>query len=61
MSKEKFLELLKDLQQVVELDDSFEGYIRYEAGERHEFEVEGFYRVGNSMGQGGSRIIESTH
>lgn len=52
--------VLRDMANVVEARDSFEGSIRYEPVENSRepmYAVDGFYRVGNSMGQGGAIIV----
>lgn len=52
--------VLRDMASVVEDLDSFEGNIHYEPAEDVDtpaYAVTAFYRVGNSMGQGGCRII----
>jgi hypothetical protein len=56
-TKQQLIDTLKDMIGLIEVDDSFGGFIEYEAGERHEFEVRASYRTGNSEGQGGMRII----
>lgn len=49
---------LRDMAAAVEASDSFEGHIEYEATpEKDMFKVQAFWRVGNSEGQGGSRIV----
>lgn len=52
--------VLTDMAARIPVGDSFGGTITYEVadGARHEFDVTAHYRVGNSMGQGGTRIIE---
>jgi len=64
MKKDELAAVLNDICQVVGGGDSFEGSIKYSCMEdglgKDEFEVEAFYRIGNSMGQGGCRLIEST-
>ncbi|MFF8829280.1 hypothetical protein [Streptomyces sp. NPDC015131] len=60
MSREELLSLLDDIRDRVATGDSFEGHIRYliaEPGSQHPFDVAALYRIGNSMGQGGARII----
>lgn len=60
MSKEQFVELLGTLIGSIEADDSMEGSLAYEWGERP-----GSYRVqaalchGNSMGQGAIRLVRA--
>ncbi len=67
ISKEGLLSILDDIRKRVIEDDSFEGFLSYSCMieeipcERHEFEVEARYRIGNQDGQGGVRIIEPTH
>lgn len=61
MSKRQLLEVLDDIRARVADDDSWEGYLRYsvpeEPGDGVAFDVQAGYRVGNSMGQGGFRLI----
>ena len=61
MSKEDLLNLLKHITELVENDDSFSGYIGYEAIEkkiivanddREDFEVKCVFRSGNKDGEG---------
>jgi len=69
-SKETLLAILDDVRFHVEQDDSFEGFVEYtfpwaeemgdpETDDRDEidFRVKASYRIGNTMGQGGMRII----
>jgi hypothetical protein len=49
---------LRSMANSIEQRDSFEGSISYEATEKPDlFEVQAFWRVGNSEGQGGSIMI----
>ena len=49
---------LRAMADSVERRDSFEGSISYEATDKRDwFEVQAFWRVGNSKGQGGSIMI----
>lgn len=64
-TKEELLATLKDMQAVIEANDSFEGNISYncmadnvEPGSGN-FEVSATYRVGNSLGQGGVVMIQA--
>lgn len=58
VGKGVLLGTLRDMIDAIERDDSFGGTITYEAlPERHTFEVMAFFRIGNSEGQGGSRIL----
>lgn len=68
MTREELLAVLDDMRARIELGDSFEGGINYlmpwaeELGDPvtdppDGFRVEGGYRVGNRMGQGGFRMI----
>lgn len=61
MSKRQLLEVLDDIRARVADDDSWEGYLRYsvpeEPGDGVAFDVQAGYRIGNSMGQGGFRLI----
>lgn len=53
---------LRDMAAKVELGDSWEGSIEYSCLgielETDEFEIQGAYRVGNSNGQGGMRVLK---
>lgn len=62
MSKDELLAVLDDIRAVVAADDSFEGSIEYliplpEQELEADFAVRASYRTGNSMGQGGVRLI----
>ena len=60
MSKDELLAVLDDIRAVVAADDSFEGSIEYLIPEQEleaDFAVRASYRTGNSMGQGGVRLI----
>lgn len=69
MSKDEFAAVLRDILERVEAGDSYEGNIEYlMPGEDDypspadippgvDFMVRGVYRVGNLMGQGGTRMI----
>lgn len=58
LNKNQLLDLLRDMITVIDADDSFEGSIEYSATPTpNEFMVVGMYRTGNSMGQGGCRLI----
>jgi hypothetical protein len=63
MTKNNLVSTLRDMADVVEADDSFEGSIEYlmpldEAVPEGTFAlVRASYRIGNSMGQGGVRMI----
>lgn len=64
MSKDELLMILEEMHDLVEQDDSFEGFLNYlipypPAGDPEEadFMVEARYRIGNTMGQGGMRMI----
>lgn len=65
IKQEQLVLTLRDMANTVERNDSFEGSIQYtcfweqEALEADEFEVSAFYRVGNSMGQGGCVLIQA--
>jgi hypothetical protein len=52
---------LRSMAQTIDDEDSFEGHIFYSAMNDHcgpnEFLVSGVYRIGNSLGQGGVRLI----
>jgi len=68
MSKDEFLVILDDIRTLVAAGDSFEGSLSYELpwhtemGDPAEdpfggFRVRASYRTGNSMGQGGMRLV----
>jgi hypothetical protein len=63
MSLPAMLQLLDDIRRRVADGDSFEGFLEYlmpeEPTETRVFDVRAGYRVGNSMGQGGFRIVEA--
>lgn len=69
LTKDQFIEVLEDLKTRVCSDDSFEGSLTYsfpwstEIGDPADdpngpgFRVQASYRVGNSQGQGGMRMV----
>lgn len=61
MSKDQLLAVLDDIRARVAADDSWEGSLQYsipeEPTESVAFDVMAGYRVGNSLGQGGFRLI----
>lgn len=61
INKEQLVLVLRDMANLIENSDSFEGRINYTCMEddcgKDEFHVEAFYRTGNSMGQGGVSMI----
>lgn len=61
MQKEQLIAMLEDMLSAIKMDDSFEGSVNYTIMDEDlgpgEFEVGAFYRVGNSMGQGGAVVI----
>lgn len=61
LNKQQLLAVLEDIKKSIENNDSMEGNINYSVmGDDlrpGEFKVESTYRVGNSQGQGGVRII----
>jgi hypothetical protein len=59
MTAKKLAELLRYMAQVIEEEDSFGGFLEYEASLRHakKFRVKARFRTGNSMGQGSMIII----
>jgi hypothetical protein len=63
MDKETLVAMLRDVADVVERDDSFGGWIAYDLGLDFDLPegayamVKGVYRIGNSLGQGGVRVI----
>jgi hypothetical protein len=62
-SREDLVKTLRDMANVVEANDSFEGSIEYTCMRDglgpNEFEVGACYRIGNSMGQGGVCLIKA--
>lgn len=62
LTKEKFIELLVDLLTEVKNNDSLQGNVTYDAlhpkAGPDEFEVTAYFRVGNSMGQGGVVMVD---
>lgn len=61
LTKEQFLSVLEDIKTSVMNNDTMEGCLNYSAMHMDlkpgEFKVVGAYRIGNSQGQGGTRII----
>jgi hypothetical protein len=62
MSHEDLVALLSDVAQRVRTGDSFEGFIQWLLPEDRDaparsFDVLARYRIGNTMGQGGMRIV----
>ena len=68
LSKDEFLVVLDDMRALVAAGDSFEGSLSYEfpwnteMGDPADDPADGFrvrasYRTGNSMGQGGMRMV----
>lgn len=59
VSKAELVAILEDLIAWVEADDSMEGSLAYEWGdEPGRYRVAGVLRMGNSMGQGGVRLLQ---
>lgn len=57
LSKEQLCATLREVAALVEADDSIEGHLAYEAVDRAVYAVSGCYRLGNSQGQGGARVL----
>lgn len=58
MSRDDLVALLDDIRNRVATGDSFEGNVQYLISDRdHPFDVAASYRVGNSAGQGGVRMV----
>lgn len=58
VDKVTLIDTLRDVLATVEADDSAGGFIEYEwSDEPGKFDVRARYRIGNSMGQGGMRIL----
>ena len=59
-TKQQLIAALRSIAQSIEENDSFEGSIEYTITGRNAFDVQAFWRVGNSEGQGGSIMIGDT-
>ncbi len=61
LTKDELLDTLRGIIALIQADDSFEGNLTYSCLEeglgRGEFAVTAAFRTGNSMGQGGMRLI----
>lgn len=57
-TKAELLSVLRDMIDRIEHDDSMEGTITYIGEDFQIFRVAAIYRIGNSQGQGGMRIVE---
>lgn len=61
MPKAELLHVLDDIRARVEAGDSWEGFIEYafpdEDADPGSFNVRASYRIGNTMGQGGTRMF----
>lgn len=63
LNKDQLVKLLHHIAELIEIGDSFEGMLEYlipdedEQTEEMTFAVRSRFRVGNSEGQGGMRII----
>jgi hypothetical protein len=60
MSRSDLLSLLDDIRERVAKGDSLEGRFHYllaDTNAEHPYDVAAMYRVGNTMGQGGCRLI----
>ena len=65
VTKEQLLAIIDDIRDSVINNDSMEGYLNYLLPDEDDpkdvkFRVEARYRVGNSQGQGGMRMIGVT-
>lgn len=61
VDKETLLVLIDDLRMCVERDDSMEGCLMYGWSDTPgKYDIGGMYRVGNSLGQGGARLLWET-
>jgi hypothetical protein len=60
-SKEDLLAIIDNIRDLIEINDSFEGQLIYsmpgEEKAEHPFDVYACFRIGNSRGQGGIRMI----
>jgi len=58
VDKATLVATLRDILAFVEADDSAGGFVEYEwSDEPGKFDVRAHYRIGNSAGQGGMRIL----
>jgi hypothetical protein len=61
LSKDELLAVIDDIRARIAANDSFEGHLTWsfpeQSGDIFAFDVTASYRVGNSMGQGGMRVI----
>jgi hypothetical protein len=63
MSKDELVATLRDMADAVEHDDSFGGRMAYDLGLEYDLPPEAYamvtavYRIGNSIGQGGVRMV----
>lgn len=62
MAKEDLLYAIDEIRAAIEANDSWEGHFSYNFPEddapiNTDFAVRAVYRIGNSMGQGGMRVI----
>jgi hypothetical protein len=60
ISKEQLITVLNDLIKTIEADDTFYGYLKFDAMapelQRNEFMLSAAYRIGCAEGQGGWRL-----
>ena len=60
LTREQLLGILEDLRNWISEDDSMEGHLSYEWSEEPgKYNVAGFLRFGNSMGQGSARVLQA--
>lgn len=61
LTKQELIAVLRDLTESIAADDSFEGSLEFTCMDPGcavgEFMVQASYRIGNSEGQGGMRIV----
>lgn len=61
LSKKDLLIIIEEIKQLIEANDSFEGQLIWSIPEKenaeHPFDVYACYRIGNLMGQSGTRVI----
>lgn len=58
MSREELVSILDDIRERVAAGDSYEGNLQYFISDSdHPYDVAAAYRTGNSLGQGGMRLV----
>ncbi len=63
LTTQELVDLLTDMTNRIKVGDSFEGSIEYTCMEedlgKDEWRVAGCYKIGNSEGQGGMRLLDA--